>query len=103
MMRAMRVLFISPTRLMDLTCGDDVITELLLAHPPEGVTYAHFGEGLKARWLRRTHPARAWLASLTMHSRPPAGVSYAWSGLPPLPYRLIGRLLPDRPDVDVQW
>lgn len=98
-----RTLLISPVRLMDLVCGDDIITELLLAHPPEDVAYTHFGRGLEEGWLRRTHPAAAWTASLVMHSRPPAGVRYHWPGLPPLPYRLMGRLLPDRPDVDVQW
>lgn len=100
---ALNTLLISPLRLMDLTCGDDIITELLLAHPPEGVHYTHFGAGLEAGWLRRSHPWQAWLASLVMHSRPPAGVPYRWDGLPPLPYRALSRLLPDRPDVDVQW
>lgn len=99
----MRALLISPLRLMDLPCGDDVITELLLGHPPEGVAYTHHGRGLEEGWLARSHPARAWLASLVMHSRPPAGTPYRWDGLPPLPYRLLGKLLPDRPDVDIQW
>jgi glycosyltransferase involved in cell wall biosynthesis len=98
-----RTLLISPLRLMDLVCGDDIITELLLQHPPEGVQYTHFGEGLRAGWLERSRPAAAWAASLIMHSRPPAGIPYRWPGLPPLPYRLLGRLLPDRSDVDIQW
>jgi glycosyltransferase involved in cell wall biosynthesis len=102
-MRIMRALLISPTRLMDLTCGDDIITELLLAHPPEGVAYTHYGRGLDEGWLARSHPARAWAASLAMHSRPPAGVPYRWEGLPPKPYRVLSRLLSDRPDVDIQW
>jgi glycosyltransferase involved in cell wall biosynthesis len=102
-MREMRALLISPLRLMDLTCGDDIITELLLAHPPEGVTYTHYGEGLEAGWLRRSDRGRAWLASLVMHSRPPAGVPYHWHGLPPWPYHLLSKLVPDRPDVDIQW
>lgn len=99
----MKTLLISPLRLMDLTCGDDIITELLLAHPPDGVAYTHYGAGLEAGWLRRDQGARAWLASLVMHSRPPAGVAYRWADLPPWPYRLLSRVLPDRPDVDIQW
>ncbi|MFN3428487.1 MAG: glycosyltransferase family 4 protein [Candidatus Sericytochromatia bacterium] len=99
----MRTLLISPLRLMDLTCGDDIITELLLAHPPDGVAYTHYGQGLEAGWLKRDRGARPWLASLVMHSRPPAGVPYRWADLPPWPYRLLSRVLPDRPDVDIQW
>lgn len=99
----MRTLLISPLRLMDLTCGDDIITELLLAHPPEGVEFTHFGAGLDQGWLRRARPLSAWAASLVMHSRPPAGVPFRWEGLPPWPYRLLGKLIPDRPDVDIQW
>lgn len=102
-MPAMRTLLISPLRLMDLTCGDDIITELLLAHPPEGVSYTHYGEGLEAGWLHRSHHLKAWAASLVMHSRPPAGVPFRWEGLPPWPYRLLSKVVPDRPDVDIQW
>lgn len=99
----MRVLLVSPDRSFAQICGDDVVTRLLRAHPPPGVEYAHFAEGLRDGWLARSHPARAWAASLAMHSRPPAGVPHAWGPLPPLPYRLLGKLLPDRPDEDVQW
>ncbi len=99
----MRVLLISPDRSVAQICGDDIVTRLLRDHPPPGVAYTHFSEGLRAGWLTRGHPARAWAASLVMHSRPPAGVAYTWGPLPPLPFRVLGRLLPDRPDEDVQW
>lgn len=99
----MRVLLVSPDRSVAEICGDDVVTHLLRDHPPPGVAYTHFAQGLREGWLERDHRARAWLASLVMHSRPPAGVPYAWGALPPRPYRLLGRLLPDRPDEDVQW
>ncbi|MDB5098750.1 MAG: glycosyl transferase group 1 [Cyanobacteria bacterium RYN_339] len=99
----MDVLLVSPWRLDGFVCGDDIITDLLMAHPPTGVAFRHFGQALAGGELYRSHPVRAWLASLAMHSRPPAGVRYRWEGLPPLPYRLAGKLLPDRPDLDVQW
>lgn len=99
----MRVLLVGPDRATAQVNGDDVVTRLLRSHPPPGVAYAHFADGLREGWLARSHPARAWLASLVMHSRPPAGVPYRWGALPPLPYRLLGKLLPDRPDEDVQW
>jgi glycosyltransferase involved in cell wall biosynthesis len=99
----MDVLLVSPWRLDGFVCGDDIITDLLMAHPPTGVSYRHFGEALADGTLARTHALKAWLASLVMHSRPPAGRRYRWEGLPPLPYRLLGKVLPDRPDLDVQW
>lgn len=99
----MRVLLVSPDRSVAEICGDDIVTRLLRDHPPPGVTYTHFADGLRAGWLKRSHPARAWASSLVMHSRPPAGVPYAWGPLPPLRYRLVGKALPDRPDEDVQW
>jgi glycosyltransferase involved in cell wall biosynthesis len=99
----MRTLLISPWRNTKLVCGDDVVTRLLLAHPPAGVAYESFAAGLEAGWLKRAATQRAWLASLLMHSRPPAGVSYEWNGLPPWPYRLLGKVLPARPDEDIQW
>jgi glycosyltransferase involved in cell wall biosynthesis len=97
------VLLVGPDRSVAQVCGDDVVTRLLLAHPPAGVRYTHFTAALQAGTVARTRWGRAWLASLLMHSRPPAGVPYAWAGLPPLPYRLLGKLLPDRPDEDIQW
>ena len=99
----MRVLLVSPDRSSAEICGDDIVTRLLRDRPPEGVTYTHFAEALRAGWLTRSHRARAWAASLVMHSRPPAGVPFSWGPLPPLRYRVLGRLWPDRPDEDVQW
>ncbi|MEB3328726.1 MAG: glycosyltransferase family 4 protein [Candidatus Sericytochromatia bacterium] len=99
----MEVLLVGPDRSVAQVCGDDVLTRLLLAHPPPGVRYTHLATALQAGVVARTRWGRAWLASLVMHSRPPAGVPYAWSGLPPLPYRLLGRVWPDRPDEDIQW
>lgn len=99
----MRVLLVSPDRTGSYLNGDDVVTRLLLRHAPADVHYTHFLEALQQGSLTRTAWARAWASSLWMHSRPPAGVPYAWGPLPPFRYRLMGRLLPDRPDEDVQW
>jgi glycosyltransferase involved in cell wall biosynthesis len=99
----MRVLLMSPWRLGERVSGDDILTQLFLDRPPMGVRYEHYAAGLEAGWLKRTHPFAAWFTSLAMHSRPPAGVGYQWPGLPPLSYRLLGKLLPDRPDLDVLW
>ncbi|HEY9723380.1 MAG TPA: glycosyltransferase family 4 protein [Oscillatoriaceae cyanobacterium] len=99
----MRTLLVSPWRDSRDICGDDIVTHLLRTHPPEDVEYVHYLDALRDGSLRRTHAARAWFASLWMHSRPPAGVAYSWPNLPPLPYRLLGKLIPDRPDEDIQW
>lgn len=99
----MRTLLVSPLRDARDVCGDDIVTQLLLTQPPEGVRYTHYLEALRDGTLRRTHSRRAWFASLLMHSRPPAGVDYHWDGLPPLRYRLLGKLFADRPDEDIQW
>lgn len=99
----MEVLLVGPDRTRAQVCGDDIVTRLLLAHPPQGVSYTHFEAALGQGRLVRSRRAAAWLASLVMHSRPPAGIPYAWGPLPPLPYRLLGKLLPDRPDEDIQW
>ncbi|MEB3220688.1 MAG: glycosyltransferase family 4 protein [Candidatus Sericytochromatia bacterium] len=99
----MEVLLVGPDRARPQVCGDDIVTRLLLAHPPAGVRYTHHAAALEQGRICRAHWGRAWLASLVMHSRPPAGVPYAWGPLPPLPYRLLGKLLPDRPDEDIQW
>lgn len=99
----MRVLLVSPERTGPYLNGDDIVTSLLLRHPPAGVHYTHFSEALSVGSVTRTAWWRAWFASLWMHSRPPAGVDYCWETLPPKRYRLLGRLLPDRPDEDVQW
>jgi glycosyltransferase involved in cell wall biosynthesis len=97
------VLLVGPDRSVAQVCGDDVVTRLLLAHPPAGVRYTHFEAAIRQGRVARARWGRAWLASLMMHSRPPAGVPYAWGPLPPLQYRLLGKLLPDRPDEDIQW
>lgn len=99
----MRVLLATPANLGGQVSGDEILTRLFLAHPPAGVSYEHYAAALAAGWVTRSHPLRAWAASLAMHSRPPAGVHYAWGQHPPLPYRLAGKLLPDRPDMDVLW
>ncbi|MEB3285111.1 MAG: glycosyltransferase family 4 protein [Candidatus Sericytochromatia bacterium] len=99
----MRVLLVSPNRTGRYLNGDDVFTRLLLNHPPRDVDYTHYLQALREGRLSRDAWARAWFASLWMHSRPPAGVSYEWGPLPPWRYRLLGRLLPDRPDEDIQW
>ena len=99
----MRVLLVSPDRAYDQVCGDDVVTRLLLDHAPDGVSYDAYQAALRAGRIRRARPLAAWLASLIMHSRPPAGVAYRWGALPPWRYRLWGKLTPDRPDEDVQW
>ncbi|MEB3196837.1 MAG: glycosyltransferase family 4 protein [Candidatus Sericytochromatia bacterium] len=99
----MRVLLVGPDRRSAQVCGDDIVTRVLLSHPPTGVRYDHFEAALQSGAIARTRWTEAWLASLCMHSRPPAGVPYVWGPLPPWRYRLWGRLLPDRPDEDVQW
>jgi glycosyltransferase involved in cell wall biosynthesis len=99
----MRVLLISPWRPGERVSGDDILTQLFLARPPEGVRYEHYDAALEAGWLYRSQPTLSWLLSLLMHSRPPAGVVYDWQGLPPLPYRILGKIWPDRPDLDVLW
>jgi len=99
----MKVLLVGPDRAIAQVNGDDVVTRLLRATPPAGVAYETLAEALAAGHARRARWASAWLASLVMHSRPPAGVAYGWGLAPPLPYRLLGKLLPDRPDEDVQW
>lgn len=99
----MRVLLVGPDRATAQVNGDDIVTRLLRARPPDGVAYETLAEALAAGHARRDRWASAWLASLVMHSRPPAGVAYGWGLAPPLPYRLLGKLLPDRPDEDIQW
>lgn len=103
---ALRVLLISPWRMDELVSGDNVITDLLMAHPPDGVAMTHQAQAMAAGQLRRAAWGRAWLASLAMHSRPPAGVAAPWryAGQPPWWVRALGKLKGgDRPDVDVQW
>lgn len=98
-----RVLLVSPVRQGPRVDGDHILTQLFLQRPPDGVVYEHYTDALAAGWLQRGSQAGAWLASLAMQQRPPAGVDYQWDDLPPLPFRLLGKLRPARPDEDVQW
>ena len=56
----MKVLLISPLRDLDVPCGDITYTDLLLAHPPEGVEYETYADAL-ARGALTEHARREGL------------------------------------------